>query len=98
PMERIEGIKIIDVRGMNGAGAGAADTGGGGERNLACSVVDHALRYRAQRPLVDALLKEVGLDDLTDLSGLVAGSVTGTERPNEKPDGRPTGATPRPND
>lgn len=70
PMERIDGIKIVDVRGMGGAGG--ADTGGGaGDGNLARSVVDHALRYRAQRPLVDALLKEVGLTDLSDLSGLV---------------------------
>ena len=30
-----------------------------------------ALRYRAQAPLVDSLLKEVGLDG-SDLTGLVA--------------------------
>ena len=91
PMERIEGIKIIDVRGMNGVGGGTSDAGGG-ERNLAGSVVDHALRYRAQRPLVDALLKEVGLNDLTDLSGLVAGSVPGADQASDNPDGKPDDA------
>ncbi len=73
PMQRIDGIKIVDVRGMGAvAGGGAASSGdsGSGGGNLASSVVDHALRYRAQRPLVDALLKEVGLD-LGDLGGLV---------------------------
>jgi uncharacterized membrane protein YqiK len=78
PMERIDGIKIVDVRGMGGMGGGDAGSGGAGDGNLARSVVDHALRYRAQRPMVDALLKEVGLNDLSDLSGLVA---TGAEVP-----------------
>jgi uncharacterized membrane protein YqiK len=72
PLERIENIKIIDVRGLNGA-AGSEAANGTGEPGLARSVVDHALRYRAQRPMVDALLKEVGLGDLADLSGLVGG-------------------------
>lgn len=73
PMERIENIKIIDVRGL-GQGGGSADHAAApaGEPSLARSVVDHALRYRAQRPMIDALLKEVGLTDLTDLNGLVA--------------------------
>ncbi len=77
PMERIDGIKIVDVRGMSaiGGGSGGGGDGGGGGNgggSLASSVVDHALRYRAQRPLVDALLKEVGLGDLADLGNLVA--------------------------
>lgn len=74
PMERIDGIKIIDVRGLtqnavggDGGGGGA----GGGENSLARSVVDQALRYRAQRPLIDSLLNEVGLGDLADLSGMI---------------------------
>ena len=74
PMERIEGIKIVDVRGLgmnggDGGGAGAGNGSAGGD--LARSVVDHALRYRAQRPLVDALLNEVGLGDVADLKGLL---------------------------
>lgn len=82
PMERIDGIKIVDVRGMGGGGhSGDSGSGSAGDGNLARSVVDHALRYRAQRPLVDALLKEVGLSDLSDLSGLVAAEGTATALP-----------------
>ncbi len=79
PMEQIEGIKIIDVRGLGQSGSGGNndDGGGSGDGNLARSVVDQALRYRAQRPLVDSLLNEVGLGDLADLSGMVNGKKAG---------------------
>jgi hypothetical protein len=63
-----------------GEGSGAS----GSDGNLARSVVDHALRYRAQRPMVDALLKEVGLGDIADLNGLVDGP--GTTRESSGPD------------
>jgi len=79
PMERIEGIKIVDVRGLGGVGNDAAGGGaaaGDAGSNLARSVVDNALRYRAQRPMVDALLKEVGITDLADLDGLVNGGAS----------------------
>jgi len=63
PMERIEGIKIVQVGGMNGdGGQGANGSAGANGHNLADQVVNTALRYRSQAPLVDALLKEVGLD------------------------------------
>ena len=61
PMERIEGIRIYQVEGLGGGGgsAGSGEAGGG---NLADQVVNSALRYRAQAPLVEALLKELGLE------------------------------------
>ena len=60
PMEHIDGIKIIQVDGLTGANGHAVDgaTGGG---NLADQVVNTALRYRSQAPLVDALMQEIGL-------------------------------------
>ena len=61
PMERIEGIKILHVDGLGGGGggghAGTGDVGGG----LADSVVNSALRFRAQAPLIDQLLREIGV-------------------------------------
>ncbi|MDX2298698.1 MAG: flotillin domain-containing protein [Xanthomonadaceae bacterium] len=76
PMEAIDGIKIIQVDGLN-AGAAAArggdgDSGAAGNGNLAEQVVSSALRYRAQAPLLDSLMRDVGLSG-GDLNGLVAG-------------------------
>src|SRR5262249_59479506 len=58
PMEKIEGIKILHVDGLGGGPARAGAEGAGG---FADSIVNSALRYRAQAPLVDSLLKEIGL-------------------------------------
>jgi uncharacterized membrane protein YqiK len=70
PMEQIDGIKIIQVDGMTGgAGNGATNNGAGG--NLADQMVSSALKYRSQAPLLDAMMKEVGLD-ASGLSGLTA--------------------------
>jgi uncharacterized membrane protein YqiK len=64
PMESIDGIKIIQIDGLNGGssnGAGGGDGGASSNNNLADQVVSSALRYRAQAPLIESLLVEVGL-------------------------------------
>lgn len=85
PMERIESIKVLQVDGLPGfsngqPGGGGAGAGGDGAPrsgddkpgNLAESVVNAAMRYRAQIPFVDNLLKEVGMtpNNLSNVSGL----------------------------
>jgi len=60
PLERIESIRILQADGLGGGGGGR---GGGVEGgNLADNVVNSALRFRAQAPLVDQLLREIGID------------------------------------
>lgn len=59
PMERIEGIKILHVEGLNNGGGAAPAAGVTG---VADQAVSAALRYRTQAPLLDALMKELGLD------------------------------------
>ena len=75
PMEAIDSIKIVQVDGLtNGGkapGGGAANDGGsgGGSGNLANDAVSAALAYRAQAPVLDGLMKELGLDG-SSLGGL----------------------------
>jgi uncharacterized membrane protein YqiK len=60
PMERIEGIRVLHVEGLGGS-PGGGNGSGSGNGNIADSVVNSALRFRAQAPLVDQLLREIGV-------------------------------------
>jgi uncharacterized membrane protein YqiK len=73
PMERIEGIKILHVDGLGGGGGGGNGIGDGHGGGFADGVVNSALRFRAQAPLVDQLLREIGLD-AGNLGRLTAGA------------------------
>ncbi|MEX1108140.1 MAG: flotillin domain-containing protein, partial [Dongiaceae bacterium] len=63
--------KILDIRGAGAmpGGQGGGSGGAGGDGNLADQLVNAALRYRGQGPLVDSLLKEIGVAG-GDLTGL----------------------------
>lgn len=64
PMKSIDGIKIIQVDGLNrGGSAGGAEnaTVATGSGNLAEQALSAALAYRTQAPLIDSLLNEIGL-------------------------------------
>ena len=75
PMQNIDSIKVVDVNGLPGfsQGGGSAEGGEGNEGSsassggyskkgsLADNVVNSALRYRAQQPFLDSLLKEIGM-------------------------------------
>lgn len=71
PLENIEGIKILQGFGTNGmtaSGAGSSNSNGG----MAEQITNAALNYRANAPVVDAMLRELNLVDgqsgtLTDL-------------------------------
>lgn len=100
PLEAIDSIKIVQVDGITGRGGGAggvANDGGEGDRNLANSAVAAALRYRAQAPVIDGLMRELGFDGGT-LDGLVAGAadigtkniVAAADEDDDKP-GAPSG-------
>lgn len=71
PMENIDEIKILQVNGggLMGGGGVSGSLNHQGEVGLADQVVNSALRYRSQAPLVDGLLREIGLQG-GDINGL----------------------------
>ncbi|MEL6789313.1 MAG: flotillin domain-containing protein [Pseudomonadota bacterium] len=70
PIENIDGIKILQLDGLNGGGV-AGDNASAGQGGVADQAVSAALRYRSQAPVIDALMKELGIDG-TSLEGLSA--------------------------
>ena len=73
PMENIDDIKILQVNGLGGIGASSAQVGEGGSEEgqvaLSDQVVNSALRYRSQAPLIDSLMNELGIQG-GDINGL----------------------------
>ena len=86
PLQNIEGIKILHVDGLGGGGHGAgnADYNGGG---FSDQVVNSALRFRAQAPLVDELLKEIGMDTGKGGQSMATGLLNAISAKPPKPEG-----------
>ena len=85
PMKAIDGIKIIQVDGLNRGGSaadGVAPAANGS--NLAEQAMSAALSYRAHAPLIDSLLGEIGLSG-GSLQRLVPGVGTEVSAPTHAP-------------
>ncbi|MGF7171370.1 putative membrane protein YqiK [Sphingobium xanthum] len=94
PLGAIDSIKIVQVDGLTqrgGVDVGNGVTATNGSGNLAGDALAAALSYRAQAPIIDGLMKELGLDG-GSLEGLVKNAVPAvTER---APDPTPSLVTP----
>ncbi len=71
PMENIDDIKILQVNGLGAMGGQSATTSDNesGQVALSDQVVNSALRYRSQAPLIDSLMNELGIQG-GDINGL----------------------------
>ncbi|OPH39702.1 flotillin family protein [Moraxella equi] len=79
PMENIDDIKILQVNGLGGFGVSGETVDTTANASLADQMVNSALRYRSQAPLVDNLLKEIGLNG-ADINGLTNGLDKGVNK------------------
>jgi len=86
PMKQIDGIKIIQVDGLTrpNAANGSAPAASGGNGNLAEQAVAAALAYRAQSPIIDGLLKELGMTG-GSLGGLTQAAAPAETHPLPSP-------------
>lgn len=89
PLKSIEGIKIVQISGLNRGGVEgggqAGDTGNSGMSggaSLAEQAMSAALAYRTQAPIVDSLLKEIGISN-GSLSGLASSLTSALESMQE---------------
>lgn len=96
PLEAIDSIKIVQVDGLTRNGGGGGSGGGGddaggtmqGRQGLAGDALNAALAYRAQAPLVDGLMRELGLHggSLDGLTRSQLSSPTPPPGPVDRPD------------
>lgn len=81
PLEKIDSIRLFQVNGMpmggNGGGASSGEGGQGGG-TLPEQVVNSALQYQVAKPIVDAIMKDAGLNNpsLTGIAQTIAGMVS----------------------
>ena len=64
PMENIDDIKILQVNGLHGSHTASCQGDAQHDSNnvaLSDQVVNSALRYRSQAPLIDSLMSELGI-------------------------------------
>ena len=84
PLEKIESIRLFQVNGMpsghamSGAAEGNAAASQGG--TLTEQVVNSALQYQVAKPIVDAIMKDAGLDN-PSLTGITQSIATMATKP-----------------
>jgi len=86
PMEKIDSIRIVQVGGLPGTGKDGVSTGSEGEGSAKAGtfpeqVMNSALQYQMAKPVVDAVLKDVGLSNqgITGLSQNLAELLEGAK-------------------
>lgn len=100
PLESIDGIRIVEVNGLPGFGresssreAGGVPLNNGGGGNLAESVVNSALRYRAQVPFLDGLLQEIGMypGEISNIRNILGDEKKGRDNSEDAENGASSG-------
>ena len=76
PMEKIDSIRIFQVNGLQQTGSGAASGNGEGQAaTFPEQVMNSALQYQIGKPIIDAVMKDAGLNNegITGISQALTG-------------------------
>ena len=100
PIENIDGIKIVDVNGLGINSKDGVNASGSSSTNSNDDIVDRvvtgALKYKTQAPILEQLVREVGLvnegenfnDLLTGKSSLITGEMKKQDKPSTSTKGK----------
>lgn len=82
PMEKIDSIRIFQVNGLgqDGSSGQAGEAGAGKAGTFPEQVVNSALQYQIAKPIIDAVMKDAGLNNngITGITEAVAGILSDT--------------------
>ena len=85
PAEKIDSIKIVQMAGLGGANQGGAGSNtNGGVSNAGASlsdqIVNAALNYKVNAPIIDDLMKQVGIDLNGGIQNIASPLLSGCEK------------------
>ncbi len=88
PAEKIDSIKIVQMAGLGGANQGGAgsNTNGGVSNSgasLSDQIVNASLNYKVNAPIIDDLMKQVGIDLNGGIQNIASPLLSGYEKPKD---------------
>ena len=91
PAEKIDSIKIVQMAGLGGAnqgGAGSSTNGGvsNAGASLSDQIVNASLNYKVNAPIIDDLMKQVGIDLNGGIQNIASPLLSSSEKPKDASD------------
>ena len=88
PAEKIDSIKIVQMAGLGGAnqgGTGSSTNGGvsNAGASLSDQIVNASLNYKVNAPIIDDLMKQVGIDLNGGIQNIASPLLSGYEKPKD---------------
>ena len=88
PAEKIDSIKIVQMAGLSGANQGGvgSNTNGGVSNagaSLSDQIVNASLNYKVNAPIIDDLMKQVGIDLNGGIQNIASPLLSGCEKPKD---------------
>ena len=88
PAEKIDSIKIMQMAGLSGANQGGvgSNTNGGVSNagaSLSDQIVNASLNYKVNAPIIDDLMKQVGIDLNGGIQNIASPLLSGCEKPKD---------------